>query len=124
MVLLPKQWKSRSSPGFEASEVSRTHSQRYKSRCRHAERRLLCLGAGWSSPVARQAHNLKVAGSNPAPATNSLTGILLGKGGSSLFNKLQPIEVGAVGARGLEPQGEGPKVKHFAVLTWNPCDSL
>ncbi len=26
--------------------------------------------AGWSSPVARQAHNLKVAGSNPAPATN------------------------------------------------------
>ena len=27
-------------------------------------------GAGWSSPVARQAHNLKVAGSNPAPATS------------------------------------------------------
>jgi hypothetical protein len=33
-------------------------------------RRLYFLcGAGWSSPVARQAHNLKVAGSNPAPAT-------------------------------------------------------
>ena len=31
----------------------------------------LCV-AGWSSPVARQAHNLKVAGSNPAPATNVL----------------------------------------------------
>ena len=29
-------------------------------------------GAGWSSPVARQAHNLKVAGSNPAPATKIL----------------------------------------------------
>ncbi len=27
--------------------------------------------AGWSSPVARQAHNLKVAGSTPAPATKS-----------------------------------------------------
>ena len=27
------------------------------------------VSAGWSSPVARQAHNLKVAGSNPAPAT-------------------------------------------------------
>ena len=27
------------------------------------------LGAGWSSPVARWAHNPKVAGSNPAPAT-------------------------------------------------------
>src|ERR1041384_3869257 len=26
------------------------------------------FNAGWSSPVARQAHNLKVAGSNPAPA--------------------------------------------------------
>lgn len=26
--------------------------------------------AGWSSQVARQAHNLKVAGSNPAPVTN------------------------------------------------------
>jgi ATP-dependent DNA ligase len=42
----------------------------FKSRCRETERRLFCLGAGWSSPVARQAHNLKVAGSNPAPATN------------------------------------------------------
>ena len=30
------------------------------------------LGAGWSSPVARQAHNLKVAGSNPAPATKNI----------------------------------------------------
>ena len=29
------------------------------------------LGAGWSSPVARQAHNLKVTGSNPVPATNT-----------------------------------------------------
>jgi hypothetical protein len=27
------------------------------------------LNAGWSSPVARQAHNLKVVGSNPTPAT-------------------------------------------------------
>ena len=26
--------------------------------------------AGWSSPVARQAHNLKVLGSNPSPAPN------------------------------------------------------
>jgi hypothetical protein len=29
----------------------------------------LAPGAGWSSPVARQAHNLKVVGSNPTPAT-------------------------------------------------------
>ncbi len=30
--------------------------------------------AGWSSLVARQAHNLKAAGSNPAPATNFSAG--------------------------------------------------
>ena len=30
---------------------------------------MLTVGAGWSSPVARQAHNLKVVGSNPTPAT-------------------------------------------------------
>ena len=28
------------------------------------------LIAGWSSQVARQAHNLKVVGSNPTPVTN------------------------------------------------------
>ena len=28
--------------------------------------------AGWSSPVARRAHNPKVVGSNPAPATISV----------------------------------------------------
>src|SRR5882757_7231785 len=33
--------------------------------------KVLGFAAGWSSPVARQAHNLKVVGSNPAPATNS-----------------------------------------------------
>ncbi len=31
------------------------------------------LIAGWSSPAARQAHNLKVLGSNPSPATISKT---------------------------------------------------
>ena len=30
------------------------------------------LFAGWSSLVARQAHNLKAVGSNPTPATNFL----------------------------------------------------
>jgi hypothetical protein len=33
---------------------------------------LLANDAGWSSPVARRAHNPKAAGSNPAPATNLL----------------------------------------------------
>ena len=30
---------------------------------------LIIFTAGWSSLVARQAHNLKVEGSNPSPAT-------------------------------------------------------
>ena len=29
--------------------------------------------AGWSSLVARQAHNLKVVGSNPTPATKLIS---------------------------------------------------
>src|SRR5205085_4627282 len=48
--------------------------------CKPANPSSICFGlssrhndpAGWSSLVARQAHNLKVAGSNPAPATKSL----------------------------------------------------
>ena len=31
------------------------------------------IDAGWSSLVARRAHNPKVVGSNPAPATNLMT---------------------------------------------------
>ncbi len=30
---------------------------------------IIFIIAGWSSLVARQAHNLKVLGSNPSPAT-------------------------------------------------------
>ena len=37
----------------------------------------MALDAGWSSPVARQAHNLKVVGSNPTPATNKILNHLL-----------------------------------------------
>ncbi len=35
--------------------------------------------AGWSSSVARRAHNPKVVGSNPAPATNSFVSLRLRK---------------------------------------------
>src|SRR5690606_28333732 len=37
--------------------------------CRESPGPSLFQIAGWSSLVARQAHNLKVVGSNPAPAT-------------------------------------------------------
>ena len=39
--------------------------------------------AGWSSPVARQAHNLKVTGSNPVPATKLVRKIKCLKGALS-----------------------------------------
>jgi hypothetical protein len=32
---------------------------------------IIFIVAGWSSPVARRAHNPKVAGSNPVPAIRS-----------------------------------------------------
>ncbi len=78
MVLLLKQWKSRSSPGF-AGGVSKSPFAMLKMPLSRLSRGGIFVwarerpdvGAGWSSPVARQAHNLKVAGSNPAPATNT-----------------------------------------------------
>src|SRR6516225_11921476 len=54
--------KSRSPPGPPNPQLS----QHPRVRCGR-ERGLIV--AGWSSPVARQAHNLKVVGSNPTPAT-------------------------------------------------------
>ncbi len=69
MVLLLKQWKSRSSPGF-AGGVVRNPFAMFSRPLPGNRAAVFLFGAGWSSPVARQAHNLKVAGSNPAPATN------------------------------------------------------
>ncbi len=37
----------------------------------HIKRYNLCNIAGWSSLVARRAHNPKVVGSNPSPATQA-----------------------------------------------------
>ena len=56
MVLRLKSWESRSLPGFQNFLHFISFHQ---------------LDAGWSSPVARQAHNLKVVSSNLAPATKN-----------------------------------------------------
>ena len=53
--------------------AARRRFARAKRETKKASGRQKCRlvgGAGWSSPVARQAHNLKVVGSNPTPATN------------------------------------------------------
>ena len=55
MVLRLKTWESRSPPNLV--------------KCKCLSKRTKYPVAGWSSPVARQAHNLKVVGSNPTPAT-------------------------------------------------------
>ena len=73
MVLRLKTWESRSPPNLERNSKpqrntlspSQSGNTKYKNQ----------TGAGWSSPVARQAHNLKAAGSNPAPATSFITTI-------------------------------------------------
>ena len=58
MVLRLKAWKSRALPGLKNTDTF--------------DIIILTGVAGWSSLVARQAHNLKVVGSNPTPATNLL----------------------------------------------------
>jgi hypothetical protein len=60
MVLRPKTRESRSPPNLKSARTRRP-----PLRSPHAT----IPAAGWSSPVARQAHNLKVVGSNPTPAT-------------------------------------------------------
>ena len=67
MVLALKRWKSRAPPGF-VDRVSPIHNV-LRPQASNPDTPDILLGAGWSSPVARQAHNLKAAGSNPAPAT-------------------------------------------------------
>ena len=70
MVLRLKARESRSLPG-QRSQLAMVCGDVISSKI-EAEVRATDINAGWSSPVARQAHNLKVVGSNPTPATNRL----------------------------------------------------
>jgi hypothetical protein len=75
MVLRLKARESRSLPGLRSalSDIMLKQSLPFQIM---SDQTFLCMFicclngfiAGWSSPVARQAHNLKVVGSNPAPA--------------------------------------------------------
>src|SRR5204862_5642407 len=77
-----------------------------------AEHRRNCrretLTAGWSSPVARQAHNLKVIGSNPIPATILIEalcdpGVLRSGGGVSMSAGGRQIDSGRAWRQGPIP---------------------
>jgi hypothetical protein len=83
MVLRLKTWESRSPPNLKSPKPG-GHRHRTMPPPRPVagiRRPNTALStnqnpaAGWSSPVARQAHNLKVVGSNPTPATKSLRDI-------------------------------------------------
>jgi hypothetical protein len=78
MVLGPKAWESRPLPGLRRAEIPLYDVPLFERRASPKRRPPFAFGAGWSSPVARQAHNLKVAGSNPAPATNLFNGLGFG----------------------------------------------
>ena len=54
-----------------ANSLTRGYPARQAARRQNCYRAVpgLEIIAGWSSPVARQAHNLEVVGSNPTPAT-------------------------------------------------------
>ena len=76
--------------------------------------------AGWSSLVARRAHNPKVVGSNPAPATNTintLTGVFLFlafvKPRSKQEKKMAPF-----GAILLSPSRQRRAIREVG---FNPC---
>src|SRR6266568_9388740 len=85
MVLRPKARESRSPPGLAGIRTQKTEIRNQNRSGRPHQSRTpspswllaFCQSgfchriAGWSSPVARQAHNLKVRGSNPLPATKS-----------------------------------------------------
>lgn len=66
-----KQAIARFQTSKQKTPASRDRSRKHLLPEVEASSRLLIGGAGWSSPVARQAHNLKVTGSNPVPATKS-----------------------------------------------------
>ena len=128
MVLRLKAWESRSLPGPQspdtASPCRHLSFTTTAAACRHLIRpqpyggpdlhfratALECstTDAGWSSPVARQAHNLKVAGSNPAPAPNKPL-ISLRKSGAFLFG----------GKTGRNPQSLS--AAHFDVAQTTDC---
>ena len=100
MVLPLKRWKSRASPGIAAGAYNLSDLEepihnskggplsfirRMSAFFRFAVLKQKAFGgAGWSSPVARQAHNLKVVGSNPTPATNNFNALDRFRGRRSL----------------------------------------
>ena len=123
MVLVPKHWKSRSSPGIIADGLGTNpftiskkplpvHTARRLFRLWIPSRRHTYGTAGWSSPVARQAHNLKVVGSNPTPAT---TGVI---------SQPQSLRLGAVFVLGIANRCLFSELAQCSPNRFETCDVL
>ncbi len=80
---------------------------------RSAPKRATKTIAGWSSQVARQAHNLKVVGSNPTPATNL-------KPCNSLSYGASGFQGWAAVSAGRKQNGGGFILPHPQSLAWRP----
>ena len=86
MVLRLKARESRSRPGLpRGCSVKPTL---------HHDNASSAFDAGWSSPVARQAHNLKVTGSNPVPAPSLRTRQVNDLAGFSCLTVMQGHRLG------------------------------
>ena len=73
------------------------------------------IGSGWSCLTGAGKRAI-IAVFSPLPQAG------IGRVAKALFNKLQPIEVGAVGARGHACWGGRISILQFSL--WNPCDSF
>jgi hypothetical protein len=110
MVLRLKTWESRSPPNLKRSILSK----RYHKTPEHIPQGTV---AGWSSPVARQAHNLKVTGSNPVPATKKINN----------YNALRPAFRGASccpNSRSTIGQQNRPRWNAFGGMAAEACPLL
>src|SRR5215203_740268 len=91
MVLCLKTRESRSLPDLPRTKPSSSFSRRFGAASRLRLSKAVAVDAGWSSPVARQAHNLKVTGSNPVPATIQHTARKPHYSCSGAFVRIEPV---------------------------------
>ena len=110
MVLRLKTWESRSPPNLKRdTSLLNDDNPPVRKKCPREN------GAGWSSPVARQAHNLKVTGSNPVPATKNTNDIRYLQSAPRGGVCVSKIRGSTVESRGREVLGNNSKIKnpHF-----------
>ena len=116
---LAQLWVLKSVPDQDSCRVGNSRRATFQQLVQHAALtpRSRCWytdTAGWSSPVARWAHNPKVAGSNPAPATKKskiLNGFRISLGGHfRVRSELRQI----LGKESLSRNAPGfPASRHF-----------